>query len=272
MKAHVPGVPPLNSRRIRRAAIAALAGLPLMRAPSRADAFADLMRAGFKEIAASAADAPAIPPSAEASSACDARAAARSFADGAGTPASPFGICTAGQFRRMEQDPRASYQLLADIDLGPSAGAGKGWMPLFTKEPFSGSLDGSGHTIRGLAIARPDEDHVALIRSCAGCAIKNLSLADVRIQGREYSAGLVGSYLVASDYDAKTAGTNRMGNISVSGTVSGTAGAGGVFGYVYNVFPRLSDAGFKKKGVRFAGTVTDARGDGARLGGSYDYD
>lgn len=173
----------------------------------------------------------------------------------------------------MENAPGASYQLWADVDLGLSTGDAKGWKPLFSsKAPFTGTLDGSGHSIRGLSISRPDEDDVAFIRSCAGCAIMNLSLVNVRIRGRDDSAGLVGSYFVAFDYDAKTAEMNRMENVSVSGTISGIEGAGGVFGYVYNVFPRLSDANFTVKGVRFSGTVTDSRGDGVRLGGAYDYD
>ncbi len=259
-------------RRPRLAVIAALAGLALLRASSRADAFSDLQQASFREVAASASSAPAAPSSAPAASACGSSASAGSFAGGDGTPASPFGICTAGQLRRMENAPGASYQLRADVDLGPSTGAGKGWRPLFSKAPFTGVLDGNGHSIRGLTISRPDEDDVALIRGCSGCAVKNIRLEDVRVRGRRYSAGLIGDYLVASDYDAKTAGTNRMENVSVRGTISGAQDAGGVFGYVYNVFPRLSDQSFKSKGVTFSGTVTDAAGDGTRLAGAYDYD
>ena len=57
--------------------------------------------------------------------------------------AEPKGIATPEDLKAMGENPRGTYRLEADIDLG-----GVDWVPI----PFSGVLDGNGHTLYNLHI------------------------------------------------------------------------------------------------------------------------
>ena len=52
---------------------------------------------------------------------------------------------------RMGQDPAGSYELVADIDMG-----GEDWVPL----PFSGDLNGNGHTLYNLTVHAPGAEEL----------------------------------------------------------------------------------------------------------------
>ena len=55
-------------------------------------------------------------------------------------------IASREDMRLIRQDPAGSYELTADIDMG-----GEDWVPL----PFSGQLNGNGHTLYNLTVHAP---------------------------------------------------------------------------------------------------------------------
>lgn len=95
---------------------------------------------------------------------------------------------------------------------------------------FQGTFDGDGHTIRGIRINIPDETNVGLFGDLRG-VIKNLKLADTRINGLSQVGGLVGRnqgdvincsvandvYITADEFCGGLVGLNYK---SVSGCLS----------------------------------------------------
>jgi len=75
---------------------------------------------------------------------------AANFAGGSGTKEDPYLIATAQQLARVKDYLSGHFKLIADIDLNVAPyNRGKGWEPIGSgDEPFTGSLDGNGKTIR----------------------------------------------------------------------------------------------------------------------------
>jgi hypothetical protein len=124
----------------------------------------------------------------------------------------------------------STFHLVRDLDFNddgsyadpaankPTYTTGTGWTPL---REFYGVLDGQGHTISNLFINRPATDFVALFDRALGnwqslvSVIKDLTLADVNITGKEHVAAFVahsqpGSYRL------------ELENCHVTGSVTGT--------------------------------------------------
>ena len=105
-----------------------------------------------------------------------------------------------------------------NIALGADIVLTEEWTPIGTSEaPFTGAIDGNGHTITGLTA--DGDDTVAMIAYAGdNVVIKNITLEDVNINSAQYAAGLVG-----------TAGTGLViENVKVSGTVNATSYAAGI--------------------------------------------
>ncbi|GJE72038.1 two-partner secretion domain-containing protein [Methylorubrum podarium] len=147
-------------------------------------------------------------------------------AGGSGTSADPYrltdiygvqGMGTSGPYRA------ARYQLAAEIDARGTAAwnAGLGFAPVGSRPaPFTGSLDGAGHTITGLTIARPGQDNVGLIGFLGS-------------GGRVSSLGLVGGSVSGANYVGSLVGYNTGGTVSQSyttGSVTGGFVVGGLVG------------------------------------------
>lgn len=85
------------------------------------------------------------------------------FAGGSGTREDPYLISTPDQLNAIRQGLDKHYQLANDIDLS----AWGDWMPIGGEElerhgdpaPFTGSLDGAGHVIRGMTITGKRADY-----------------------------------------------------------------------------------------------------------------
>lgn len=85
------------------------------------------------------------------------------FAGGSGTREDPYLISTPDQLNAVRQGLDKHYRLLNDIDLS----AWGDWMPIGGEEverhgdptPFTGSLDGAGHVIRGMTITGKRADY-----------------------------------------------------------------------------------------------------------------
>ena len=108
--------------------------------------------------------------------------------------------------------------LTADIDL-----TGKDWTPIGTSfsNKYTGTFDGSGHTIKGLTVTTNDQ-FVGLFGSIGYAGtVKNVMMEDVQITSNR-SSGFAGGVAGYSD--------GTIENCSVSGSVSGTVYVGGVVG------------------------------------------
>ena len=101
---------------------------------------------------------------------------------------------------------------------------GKGWTPIGTDydNSYTGTFDGSGHTITGLTVTTNDEG-VGLFGwlNRAG-SVKNVVMEGVQITSNQIYGGSIGG-VVGSSY-------GTIENCSVSGSISGTVYVGGVVG------------------------------------------
>ncbi|MBP2230767.1 filamentous hemagglutinin family protein, partial [Azospirillum agricola] len=113
-------------------------------------------------------------------------------------------IHNAHQLQLMQLDLAAAYTLAVDVDAGETAGgtaAGlwsgsgvkHGFVPVGNSStPFTGSLDGQGHVVRGLAI-KP-EDYSGTNQGLFGVigaagSVSNLGLTDIALTGAGYIVG-----------------------------------------------------------------------------------
>ncbi|HVJ01074.1 MAG TPA: YDG domain-containing protein [Sphingomonas sp.] len=145
----------------------------------------------------------------------------------------------------------ARYALGADIDASATAGwnAGAGWAPIAN---FLGVFDGLGHSVDGLALARPGEFETGLFGQLPGTARNlNVSNADIRAGA---SVGVLAGFMSGTAH-----------HVLVSGQVRGGSEAGGLAGYIIiqspTAAPTLSD-------VHAAVTVTSTSD---RVGGLVGY-
>lgn len=96
---------------------------------------------------------------------------------------------------------------------------------------FSGHYNGSGHTISGLYINRPDSLYIGLFGYTSGATIDSLGLTDCDITGKAYTGSLVGY--------AKSSAINNCystGLVNSPGMIAGSylqSYSGGLIGYCY---------------------------------------
>ncbi len=163
------------------------------------------------------------------------------------------------QLQLMGMDPSAAYTLATDIDArdtGASSAAGmwrisgnqSGFAPVGdSQQPFTGSLDGGGHVIRGLTFASTDGGAKLGLFGVVGTAgsIRDIGLTDVTITGTGAQAGSLVSENSGTIVNAYAAGTvtggaavgglvgRNTGTITqshVTGSVTGTGDVGGLAG------------------------------------------
>ena len=139
---------------------------------------------------------------------------------GKGSIDDPYIISTKEQLNNVKFDLTANYKLVNDIDL-----EGIDFLPIGHKEdPFTGTFDGNGHTIKNLKINQPNEDYVGLFGGTNNATIKNLNISDVNVVGGYYTGGLVGY----------SNGKSTISNCSVTGSSTITSNCnytGGLVGY-----------------------------------------
>ena len=147
--------------------------------------------------------------------------------------------------------------LTADIDLTDID-----WTPIGIdySHQYTGTFNGGGHTITGLAVTGSDQYAGLFGRIGSGGTVKNVTLKDVKIESN-HSSGNVGG----------VAGWS-YGNIeycSVSGSVSSNSTAGGVVGYQSDGAITGCNSSATVKGMVRAGGVAGATNSGASLTGCY---
>lgn len=152
------------------------------------------------------------------------------FASGDGSAGDPYQIATPEQLDVVRDYLDNYFILIADLDLNVAPyNEGAGWEPIGTyvgtgdpaNIPFTGSLDGNGHSIDGLFINRPTQDNTGLFGYGNGANFADLTL-QVNITGKAQVGGLVGRL---------ESGT--ISGVDVSGTVQGMyTEVGGLVGYI----------------------------------------
>ena len=124
-------------------------------------------------------------------------------------------IKNASQLQNMKNNLNGKYILMNDIDL-----SGYNWEVVGDiNNPFTGELNGNGHTISNLSLNRDTYDYTGLIGRMNGATISNLGLTDVDVVGKIYVGALAGH---------STGST--ITNCYVTGSVLGYGDVGGMVG------------------------------------------
>ncbi|WP_342549058.1 chitobiase/beta-hexosaminidase C-terminal domain-containing protein [Paenibacillus sp. FSL P2-0089] len=139
--------------------------------------------------------------------------------------------------RTAENKPELATILLgADIDL-----AGRFWTAF---DSFTGVFDGQGHTINGLSLKASGQQNAGFIKDNRG------QLLNVNFTGAELSSAV--NLGVA-------AGINHTGavirNVKVSGSVAGSAAAGGAVGVNQGTLEKVTNEGVKLAGAGRIGGI-----------------
>ena len=170
-------------------------------------------------------------------------------AAGSGSEDDPWQVGTLCQLQEIRYDTAAHYRLANDIDAKQSHEwrDGKGFPPI---ESFSGSLDGSGHSVLSLLINPGQTDYVGLFGRLNGGALQRLALVNVTVRGRDATGALAGSVEENGSINGST----------VTGLIGGRFYVGGVAGENHGLI-KLSHSE-----STVAGTV-DSQGHGNAIGG-----
>ena len=133
------------------------------------------------------------------------------------TSASAFAqtkISTEEQLRAIAKDLNGSYVLTQDITLTDV------WTPIGTSDnPFKGTLDGNGKTIKGLTVGNGDTDNQAFFGFTNGATVKNIGFTSAVVKGHNQAAIVVAQ-----------ATSSTLSNIYVSGVVTGRDHVGTIAG------------------------------------------
>lgn len=133
------------------------------------------------------------------------------------TSASAFAqtkISTEAQLRAIADDLNGSYVLTQDITLSGE------WTPIGTSaNPFKGTLNGQGHTIKGLTMGNGDNDNQAFFGFTNGATVENIGFTSAVVKGHNQAAIVVAQ-----------ATSSTLSNIYVSGVVTGRDHVGTIAG------------------------------------------
>ena len=146
---------------------------------------------------------------------------------GSGTPISSAAELLALANARDEETLAGSYYLTQDIDLSevenfPGIGS--------ASAPFTGTFDGDNWTISNLTMN--GETNVGLFRVIFGGTVKNLKLTNVNVTGEENVGAAVGWARAQLGTDGMAGNiAGLVGNIHVTGSVTGESRTGGVIGF-----------------------------------------
>ena len=147
--------------------------------------------------------------------------------------------------------------LTADIDL-----KGIDWTPIGIdyNHQYTGTFDGGGHTITGLAVTGSDQYAGLFGRIGSGGTVKDVTLEEVKIESNNDMSAVGG--VAGWSY-------GTLENCSVSGSVSSNSTAGGVVGYQSDGAITGCNSSATVKGMVRAGGVAGATNSGASLTGCY---
>ena len=192
---------------------------------------------------------------------------ADSFAGGIGTAEDPYQIANGAQLAKLAQDVNGGnnyagtyFVLTADIELNNTTGwenwnesnaPANSWTPIGSvSQPFTGTLDGDGHSVSGIYI-NSTANYQGLVGYLGeGGTLQNLGVKASYIKGDYYVGGLcgrndgtvtncynTGSVTGTRDYVGGLCGWNYYGNVTNcynAGSVTGSYYVGGLCGYNYS--------------------------------------
>ncbi|PQJ34764.1 hypothetical protein BSZ35_09285 [Salinibacter sp. 10B] len=147
------------------------------------------------------------------------------FEGGSGSANAPYQIARPDQLQVINNGLRTEdFVMVGDVDASVTRNwnEGDGFIPIGERtdgERFTGTFDGAGHVVSDLWIRRSDTNGIGLF-----AALGNTSLHDVTLRGVEISGGSQTGALVGQN----AGGTIEF--VSVTGTVNGNVGVGGVAG------------------------------------------
>ncbi len=145
-----------------------------------------------------------------------------------GAPGSTSGTDLQG----IEGDLDGNYVLGSDIDASGTASwnEGDGFQPLalyLFESPFTGTLDGLGHTIDGLVIDRPDTANVGLFGFIGETGlVRNLGITGGSVKGGNNVGALAG--VNGDDGDSPNGGT--VTDVYATAEITGVDNVGGLVG------------------------------------------
>ncbi|MFS0724186.1 cadherin-like beta sandwich domain-containing protein [Paenibacillus sp. 1P07SE] len=110
----------------------------------------------------------------------------------AGTPSNPYAVGNETDLDLMRYALGGYYRLTADLDM-----SGIDWSPVGSRSrPFTGGLDGNGHTISGLTVEQPEAEAAGLFAAIDGTEhavrIYDLTLSDVQVTGKDHTGAIAG--------------------------------------------------------------------------------
>lgn len=145
----------------------------------------------------------------------------KSFEGGEGTAENPYLLAESSHLARVRDNLKGCFLLTRDIDLD---GADH-WEPIGTvKDPFSGEFDGNGHTIQNLFTDDINSSYRGLFGYAENAVLKNVTIQDAAIIGRDNVGGLVGHIANATIYKCSVSGY-VIGRKNVGGLVGSAEGA-----------------------------------------------
>jgi len=149
-------------------------------------------------------------------------------------------IWTAQDLDNVRNNLNDDYIQMADIDL-----SGYNWVPIgklpgeSAYQAFSGNYDGNGFKIINLTIDRPESDCQGLFSSLTMGKVKNVSIVNANIKGRDYVgslAGLTGVEIIegcsavcnvtGDSYIGGLIGDSNYGSIAYCYTIGSVIGSG----------------------------------------------
>lgn len=171
---------------------------------------------------------------------------------GDGSITYPYEISTlANLYWIAENLNRWAYHYIQTADIDASASAtwfnSMGWPSIGNEvTPFSGTYNGQGHTISGIAINHPSESNVGFFGYTKNATIKNLTLTNASITGNDntgilagsnegniancYTSGVVNGGSFSGSFTGSNKGTIK--NCYSTGAFSGKSFSGGFVGTV----------------------------------------
>ncbi len=122
-------------------------------------------------------------------------------------------ISTEAQLKAI--DLNGDYVLTQDITLSDNE-----WTPIGTSDrPFTGTLDGGGHTIKGLTVGNGANDNKAFFGFTKDATVQNIAFTSAVVKGHNQAAIVVAQ-----------AKSSTLSNIYVSGVVTGRDHVGTIAG------------------------------------------
>jgi hypothetical protein len=202
-----------------------------------------------------------------------------SFGGGDGTAGNPYLIEDVLDLQNMSNNLTAYYVLKNDIDASATKGwnGGAGFNPVGNRTvAFNGTLDGKGHNITGLFVARAGTDYVGLFGYLGNNgSVSNVSILNGNVTGKKNTGGLAGysngtvnnscfiGNLTGRGYNAGgLVGYNCKGTVNNSYAIGEVTGSddflGGLVGY--NYYGNVNNSGT-------AGNVTRSGSSALSIGG-----